>query len=65
MGRELQDYRETMEWFSTNYPGLGLFSQKEAAKVLGCVPRTAKEKYGIGNAGIGVVALAKLICKAK
>ena len=64
MAREDKDYREQMEWLSTNYPGLGLFNQKEAAKVLGCTPRTAKAKYGIDSAGIGVVALCKLLCKA-
>lgn len=65
MGREIKNYRETMEWLSLNYPGVGLFNQKESAKVLGCAPRTAKAKYGIDSNGIGVVALAKLICKAK
>ena len=63
MGREPEGYREQIEWFSANYPGVALFNQKTAAKVLNCTPRTAKSRYGIDGKGIGVTELARMICR--
>lgn len=65
MARELEGYREMRAWFAENYPGLALFNQKKAAKVLGCTPRTAKAKYGIDADGIGLHDLCQLVCRAK
>lgn len=63
MAREIEGFRDMLAWLSENYPGLGLFNQKQAALVLGCTPRTAKSRYGIDKGGIDVVELAKLLCR--
>jgi hypothetical protein len=62
MAREKQDYRETIEFLGSLYPGKAMLNINEAAQALGCCVNTAKKIVPFTNRRVAITTLARIMC---